>query len=120
MILYAGEIRFTLRIPTPAVENSGVNKARNSTWSKKEVLWNESALFYKLFCTKKGYIRILTHDLKLTITPQRYKLIIVLVDKWGLILCRSRDFLLLATLSDQLWGPPSLCQIGPMDLSLLF
>jgi hypothetical protein len=40
MILHGGEMKFTLWIPAPAVENSGVKKVRNSAWSKKEVLWN--------------------------------------------------------------------------------
>jgi hypothetical protein len=70
VIIYGGEMRLTSQAPAPAVENSGVKKPNSSTWSKKEALWNENALFYKLFCTKKGYvIRILTHMPKLTVNP---------------------------------------------------
>lgn len=64
-------MRFTLRTAAPVAKNLGVKKPSNSTWSKKEVIWNENALFYKLFCTKKGFV-IRIHKLipKLAVTVQ--------------------------------------------------
>jgi hypothetical protein len=65
---YGGEMRFTLRTPVLASENSGVKKPNSSTWSKKEAIWNENALFFKFFCTKKGFvIKALTYIPKLAI-----------------------------------------------------
>lgn len=53
---HGGDMRFTLRTSVLASENSYVKKCDNSTWSKKEAIWKENVLFYKLFCTRKGFV----------------------------------------------------------------
>lgn len=54
--LRCGDMRFTLRTPGPTSENACVKKSNISTWSKKEAIWKENSFFYKLFCTKKGFV----------------------------------------------------------------
>jgi hypothetical protein len=69
--LLAGGMKFTIRNPTSVVENSGVKKSTTSALSKKEAIWNENALFYKLFCTRKGFvIKVLTCISKLEMNVQ--------------------------------------------------